>query len=67
MAKTLKTRILKLCNKRLSEIDRIDLYYLLLKLPYYDTTFVKLFLDNYYKVESLPSEFYKMFIFFGMI
>ena len=63
MAKNLKTRILKLCKERLSIYDKQELYILLLRLPYDDITFVKLFLDNYYKVNELPREFYKMFIY----
>ena len=51
MAKNLKTKILKLCKDRLSIYDKQELYILLLRLPYDDITFVKLFLDNYYKVK----------------
>ena len=59
----MKKSILKLCDKKLNIFERERLSLWLLNLPYDDTTRIKSFLDAYYKVDSLPLEFYKLFMY----
>lgn len=59
-----KTQVfLKLSKKKLNVFDVVLLYRLLLTIPYDDVTFVKLFLDNYYNISSMPLNFYQMFLY----
>ena len=54
--------LLLLSKKKLNIIDGTISHKLLLKLSSDDDTEIKLFLDNYYNIESMPPEFYKMFL-----
>ena len=54
---------LKLSKKNLNIFDTLRLYKLLLESSHDDSSLVKLFLDNYYDLESLPEELYKTFLY----
>ncbi len=49
-------------KNKLNLFKALKLYKLLSNIPTNDFTSVKLFLDNYYKIDSFPDEFYKMFL-----
>lgn len=55
--------LMKLSKKRLSVIDIVTLYRILLDFPSDNITLLKMFLDNYYGIESMPVDFYKMFLY----
>lgn len=60
-----KTQVfLRLSKKKLNVFDVVFLYRLLLTIPYDDITYVKLFLDNYYDIQSMPLNFYQMFLYY---
>ena len=49
-------------RKKLSFLDTVIIYRLLYN-TYDDTTFVRLFLDNYFGINGMPVEFYKLFLY----
>ena len=62
MKRNKKEVILELSRKNgLNIIDRSILYMIFTIPSYGDINFIKLFINNYYGVEELPTEFYKLF------
>jgi hypothetical protein len=54
--------ILKICKSKLNFFNVAKLYIFLSKLSQDDITFIKQFIDNYYEIDYLPSEFYNLFL-----
>lgn len=57
------TTLLNLSKKKLNVFDTAKLYKILQGLESNDLALLKLFLDNYYSINSLPEDFYKMFLY----
>lgn len=59
----MQSKLLKFSKKKLNIFKVCELYITLLKIPYNDTTFIKLFLNNYYNIDNFPEEFYRLFVY----
>lgn len=57
------TTLFNLSKKKLNIFDTARLYKILQEIPSNDISLVKSFLDNYYGIDSLPDDFYKMFLY----
>ena len=64
MKSNAKEVILKISKKsKLSIIDIMRLYNIIIKLPAENYYLVKIFIDNYYHIDNFPEEFYKLFLY----